>query len=97
VAILLAPSLAKATTGTPFIERVAATPGVTAVGYVSAIQGKNSPEQVLLDVSAGARVQTSLYKDDLPEHVTLAPEGSAGRINAWPQIAARARTPPADI
>jgi hypothetical protein len=97
VAILLAPSPGKAIKGEPFIERVAATPGVTALGYVSTIQGKYSPEQVLLDVSAGARVQTSLYGDDLPEHVALAPEGSAGRINAWPQIAARARTPPADI
>jgi hypothetical protein len=97
VAILLAPSPAEATMGKPFIEQIAATPGVTAVGYVSAIQGKNSPAQVLLDMSAGARVQTSLYGDDLPRRVALQPAGSAGRIIAWPQIAARARTPPADI
>jgi hypothetical protein len=97
VAILFAASPPKGVESTPFIERLAATPGVTAVGYVSANQGKYSPEQTLLDVSAGARVQTSLYGDDLPDHVALVPKGSAGRIDSWPQIAARARTPPADI
>ncbi len=97
VAIAFVPSPARAIRGKPFIERIADVPGVTALGFVSAIQGAYSPEQVLLDISAGGRVQTGLYDGDLPERIVLEPEGAGGRIAAWPRIVSRADTPPADI
>jgi hypothetical protein len=97
VAIVLVPSPARAIKGKPFIERIADIEGLSAIGYVSATQGKYSPEQVLLDMSAGTRVQTSLYDGDLPEHIALAPAGVGGRFEEWPRIVARAKTPPADI
>lgn len=93
VAIVLLPSPARAIKGKPFLERLAEIPGLTALGFVSASQGKYSPEQVLLDLSAGSRVQTSLYEGDLPDEIVLA----GGRITGWRQIAARAKTPPADV
>jgi hypothetical protein len=93
VAIVLLPSPARAIKGKPFLERLAEIPGLTALGFVSASQGKYSPEQVLLDLSAGSRVQTSLYDGDLPDEVVLA----GGRVTGWRQIAARAKTPPADV
>jgi hypothetical protein len=97
VAIVLAPSPARAIKGKPFIERIAGIQGLSAIGFSSAIQGRYSPAQVLLDVSAGARVQTSLYDGDLPERIALEPAGAGGRIGEWPRIASRADTPPADI
>ena len=90
---MLLPSPARAIKGKPFIERVAEIPGITTLGFVSGSQGAYSPEQVLLDLSAGARVQTSLYEDELPEDVRLADRGIVG----WKRIVARADTPPADI
>jgi hypothetical protein len=93
VAILFLPSPERAIKGKPFIERVAEIPGLTAIGFVSAIQGAYTPEQVLLDLSAGSRVQTSLYDGDLPEEVRLVD----GRIAGWPRIVSRADTPPADV
>jgi hypothetical protein len=48
-------------------------------------------------MSSGARATTSLYDGDLPEAIALRKAGPAGTITGWPQIAARARTPPADV
>jgi hypothetical protein len=93
VAIVLLPSPATAIKGKPFIERIAAVPGLSTLGFVSASLGAYTPEQVLLDLSAGARVQTSLYDGDLPADVRLADRHIAG----WAKIVARADTPPADI
>src|SRR5436190_9823452 len=97
VAIVFLPSPSTAIKGKPFIERVAAIDGVTAIGFVSAIQGKYIPEQVLFDMGAGTRVQTGLYDRDLPSGIRLAPRGAGGRLSNWSQVLARARTPPADI
>jgi hypothetical protein len=94
------------------VERLDAFPGLTALGFVSAIQGAHTPGQVLLDVSAGARAATSLYEGDLPAGIRLEPERGAvrakarsgagqaprgGRITGWGEIADRAETPPADV
>jgi hypothetical protein len=97
VALLFLPSPAKAIKGRPFIQRVASIDGITALGFVAAIQGAYRPEQVLLDISAGARVQTSLYNEDLPEGIRLVPTGVGGRIGEWARIVSRSRTPPADV
>lgn len=93
VAILFLPSPAHAIKGKPFIERVAEIPGLTALGFVAASQGAYSPEQVLLDLGAGSRVEASLYDGDLPAGIHLA----GAQITGWSKIVARADTPPADI
>jgi hypothetical protein len=97
----------------PAIERLAQAPGLSAFGFMSSIQGSYTPEQTFLDISAGARTTTSLYDEELPverirldggrrgwetidaQGVTVVPPG--GRIRAWDEIAARAKTPPADV
>jgi hypothetical protein len=96
-AIVFLQSPARAIKGKPFLKRVAAIDGITALGYVSAVQGSYSPEQVLLDVSSGARATTSLYDGDLPDAISLRRSGTAGTITDWAKIAARADTPPADV
>jgi hypothetical protein len=96
-AIVFLPSPPRAIKGKPFLKRVEAVRELSALGYVSAIQGTYTPEQVLLDISSGSRVTTALYDVDLPEETALSPTGAGGRISTWPAIAARARTPPADV
>jgi hypothetical protein len=93
VAILFLPSPARAIKGKPFIQRVGEIPQLTALGFVSASQGKYSPEQVLLDFGAGSRVQTSLYEGDLPARLVLEDD----RISGWEKVVERADTPPADV
>ncbi len=94
---MLVPSPRTAIKGTPFIERIAAAPELSALAFVSAIQGPYNPVDVLLDLSAGSRTDTNLYDDDPPKRVALVPDGAGGRITGWPRIAARARTAPADV
>ena len=61
---------------------------------MSAIQGSYTPEQTFLDMSAGARTTTSLYDDEVPTDLRLAPDG---RMSSWQAIAERAGTAPADV
>ena len=68
----------------PAIERLAQAPGLSAFGFMSAIQGSYTPEQTFLDMSAGARTTTSLYDDELPTDLRLAP---GGRMSSWRAIA----------
>jgi hypothetical protein len=96
-AIVLVPSPRTATKGRPFIKRIADAPGLTAFGFVSAIQGPYNPVDVLLDLSAGSRTDNNLYDGDPPKDVALVPVGTGGRIAGWPRIVARARTAPADV
>jgi hypothetical protein len=96
-AVVFLQSPRKAINRKPFLQGIAAVKGITALGYVSAIQGRYSPEQVLLDISSGARVQTGLYDFDLPEGIALTPSGPGWAISHWARILARSRTPPADI
>jgi hypothetical protein len=80
----------------PALERLAQVPALDAFGFMSTIQGSYTPEQTFLDMSAGARTTTSLYDDELPvDRVRLDP--ATARISAWDAIAARAKTPPADV
>jgi hypothetical protein len=78
----------------PAIERLGLTPGLTAFGFMSSIQGSYTPEQTFLDMSAGARTTTSLYDEDVPTDLQLMPNR---RISSWPLIAKRAADAPADI
>jgi hypothetical protein len=78
----------------PAIERLAQAPGLSAFGFMSAIQGAYTPEQALLDMSAGARTTSSLYDAEVPTDLRLQP---GGRMSSWQVIADRARDAPADV
>ena len=78
----------------PALERLAQAPGLGAFGFMSAIQGSYAPEQVFLDMSAGARTTTSLYDDDVPTDMQLLPDR---RISSWELIASRAESAPAEV
>src|SRR5438552_7933587 len=78
------------------IDRLAAV-RLPALAFMSSIMGSYSPRQTLLDVSAGSRTWTSLYKGDLPEHMSLVPRAGGGSIAGWAAASKRARTPPAEI
>ena len=80
----------------PLIDRLSASGG-TALGFASAIQGAYTPEQTLVDMSAGARIWNSLYDGDEPQYAHLIREGGGAVVSDWPQITERARTAPADI
>jgi hypothetical protein len=96
-AILLAASPRTPIEGKPFIQRIAEVPGLTAFGFVSAIQGPYNPVDVLLDMSAGTRTDINLFDGDPPKQIRLVPERKGGEIAAWPQVVARADTAPADV
>ena len=78
----------------PAIERLAQAPGLSAFGFMSSIQGSYTPEQTFLDMSAGARTTTSLYDEEVPTDLRLAPDG---QMSSWQAIAERAGTAPADV
>jgi hypothetical protein len=95
VAIAFLPGLPPKTKP-PLVSRIASYPSVS-FGFASAIQGSYRPEQTLLDMSAGSRVWTSLYKHKLPKHIALRPDGSEWSVSHWRRIRDRAKSPPADI
>jgi hypothetical protein len=78
------------------IDRLAAA-RLPALAFMSSIMGSYSPQQTLLDISAGSRTWTSLYKGDLPERMSLVPRAGGGSIAGWAASSKRARTPPAEI
>jgi hypothetical protein len=96
-AILLVSSPRQAIKGKPFLQRIADVQGLTALGFVSAIQGPYNPDDVLLDLSAGNRTDINLYDGDPPKHIALVPAGGGGSITGWPRIVARADSAPADV
>jgi len=67
----------------PAGERALAGARGMSVGILSAIQGTYSSEQMLLDVSQGARVATSAYSSPIPPW-----------IGDWPAVLARAQAAP---
>ena len=78
----------------PAIERLAQAPGLSAFGFMSSIQGSYTPEQTFLDMSAGSRTTTSLYDEEVPTDLRLAPDG---QMSSWQAIVERAGSAPADI
>lgn len=73
-----------------------------AVGLFSPTLGRYSPTQMMLDVSQGARVASSLYKPVAPpppgfEVNRLGLEGDNGRFVQWPALVKRAADVPGDI
>jgi hypothetical protein len=71
-----------------------------ALGMISATQSGYTPQQAMLDVSAGTRTSRGTYDPkDPPELLLLptGPEGSRGLIVNWLAALARAESAPADI
>ncbi|HEV7772204.1 MAG TPA: hypothetical protein VGO48_02810 [Conexibacter sp.] len=75
-----------------------------ALGMLSATQSGYSPQQALLDITAGTRTSRGTYNPKAPPDMSLlpippaAPDGTAsGQIVNWLAAVARAESAPADI
>jgi hypothetical protein len=71
-----------------------------ALGMVSATQSGYSPQQALLDLTAGTRTSRGTYHPTNPPELSLLPTGPDGRpglIVDWLAAVARAESAPADI
>jgi hypothetical protein len=81
----------------PVIDRLDARPQL-ALGLVSATQGRYSPEQALLDMSAGSRTSAAVYdpRDPPPLELVAGGDGS-GFVFGWSKVVTRARTALAEI
>jgi hypothetical protein len=78
----------------PAGERELANIGGLSVGMMSASQGQYSADQLLLDVSQGARVATSAYGHSRPPALALRPVGSGALVEGWPAARRRAERAP---
>ncbi len=75
-------------------ERELASIGGLSVGMMSASQGQYSPEQLLLDISQGARVATSSYPQARPPALSLRPAGKGATVAGWQTARRRAEDAP---
>jgi hypothetical protein len=82
--------LAFVTAGEP---ELAGMPGMS-VGILSATQGSYSAEQLLLDITQGARVARSAYSPTDPPAMSLRTLGVAGAITSWQAARRRAEDAP---
>jgi hypothetical protein len=81
----------------PVLDRLDARP-LLALGLVSATQGRYSPEQAVLDMSAGARTSAAVYDPSDPPKLELVVGGDgSGFIFGWSKVLARADTALAEI
>jgi hypothetical protein len=81
----------------PVLDRLDARPQL-ALGLVSATQGRYSPEQAALDMSAGSRTSAAVYdpRDPPPLELVAGGDGS-GFIFGWSKVLERAGTARAEI
>ncbi|MEA2223903.1 MAG: hypothetical protein QOH83_2279, partial [Solirubrobacteraceae bacterium] len=69
-----------------------------AIGLVSATQGRSSPEQMVLDVSAGSRTSRAVYSPEDPPLLELVQGGDgSGFVFGWNKALERADAAPAEI
>jgi hypothetical protein len=69
-----------------------------AIGLVSATQGRSSPEQTVLDVSAGSRTSRAVYDPEEAPLLELVRGGDGtGFVFGWNKALARADSAPAEI
>jgi hypothetical protein len=68
-----------------------------ALGLLSATQSGYSPQQALLDLTAGTRTSRGTYHPQNPPDMSLLATGRSGLIVNWIAAVARAETAPADI
>ena len=81
----------------PVLDRLDERPAL-AIGLVSATQGRFSPEQMVLDISAGSRTSRAVYTPQAPPRLELVPGGDgSGFIFGWSKVLKRADTAPAEI
>jgi hypothetical protein len=81
----------------PILDRLDARPQL-ALGLVSATQGRYSPAQTMLDISAGARTSAAVYDPPEAPVLELVPGGDgSGFIFGWSKVLRRARTALAQI
>ncbi len=67
------------------------------VGLMSPTIGRYSPTQMMLDISQGARVATSLYKPVTPQAPGLVYLGGSAVFDRWDPLVVRADAVPGDI
>jgi hypothetical protein len=81
----------------PVLQRLAARPQL-ALGLVSATQGRYTPAQAMLDITAGARTAAAVYDPRDPPQLELVPAGDgSGFVSGWARVLERADTAPAEI
>lgn len=68
-----------------------------AVGLFSPTLGRYSPAQMMLDISQGSRVASSLYKPVTPPPPGLVLDGPVGYLEPWQPFVERANDVPGDI
>lgn len=69
-----------------------------ALGMISATQGRYSPQQTVLDISAGSRTSAAVYHPQLAPPLELVPGGDgSGFIFGWSKALKRADTALAEI
>jgi len=69
-----------------------------ALGLVSATQGRYTPEQTVLDISAGSRTSRAVYDPKTPPDLELVVAGDGrGFIRGWSRALKRAKTALAEI
>jgi hypothetical protein len=64
------------------------------VGIMSASQGLYTPAQLLLDITQGARVGTSIYPHPVPPRLRLRPGAGTATIEGWRAVNRRAAAAP---
>jgi hypothetical protein len=64
------------------------------VGILSATQGSYSPDQLALDITAGARVASSAYSNPRPPSLGLRPSGAGAVVEGWRAARRRADAAP---
>jgi hypothetical protein len=81
----------------PVLDRLEARAQLS-IGLVSATQGRFTPEQAVLDISAGSRTSQAVYEPKSPPDLELIPAGNGGGfIFGWSRARERADTALADI
>ncbi len=81
----------------PVLDRLAARTRF-AIGLVSATQGRSSPEQMVLDLSAGSRTSRAVYDPTEPPPLELVAGGDgSGFVFGWNKALQRAQSAPAEI
>ena len=81
----------------PVLDRLDARPQL-AIGLISATQGLYTPNQTLLDISAGSRTSANVYDPRRPPELELVVGGDGtGFIFGWSKVVERAKTALAEI
>ena len=81
----------------PVLERLRAREQL-ALGLLSATQSRYSPQQMILDISAGSRTSATVYDPNEAPELELVPGGDgSGFVFGWSQARKRAKTALAEI